>query len=293
MMDKMNEYKEMIDKEETGFYIVGGDSDYKKGFPWWLGIIIGVIVLAIIIFIFVKISGNHGVSETNVLQLPSEEEVAPANVWHNNTDASLPSCIIVSDTIIDSVNLKILTPYNVIPELQMGRVDTTDSGILFAALAADLRRDNGKIVGAFVHEGEPLSWGLSKKGYCAIFDDVITIGVADNSPLFEEATEEGGSFFRQYPSVDNGTMVRNNPKNRSFRRALCVLDGKICVVVSNNRVLMNDFSATLVKLGVKNAIFLVGGTEDGWYRTEDGLVHLGRKQVKNNQNINYLVFRVQ
>jgi hypothetical protein len=200
----------------------------------------------------------------------------------------------VSETAIDSVELKILTPYNAIPELHLGRIDTSDTEILFAALAADIRRDNGKIVGAFVHEGEPRSWGLSKRGYCAIFDDEITLGVADNSPLFEQATEQGGSFFRQYPSVDNGKIVSNNPENLSFRRALCAFDGKVCIIISTNRVLMNDFSAALVKLGVRNAILLVGSTEDGWYRTEDGrLNRLGKKYAKNNPNINYLVFRAQ
>lgn len=289
----MNENKEIIDKEETGFVILGGDSDYKKHLPWWIWASIAAVVFIAIIFVVVKTSVNHGISEATAGMHPSEES-APTNVWYNNLDASLPSYIDVSETAIDSVELKILTPYNAIPELHLGRIDTSDTEILFAALAADIRRDNGKIVGAFVHEGEPLSWGLSKRGYCAIFDDEITMGVADNSPLFEQATERGGSFFRQYPAVDVGQMIANNPKNRSFRRALCALDGKVCIIVSTNRVLMNDFSAALVKLGVIDAIFLVGSTEDGWYRTEDGeLSRLGKKYTKNNPNINYLVFRAR
>ncbi len=289
----MNENKENIDNEETGFVILGGDSDYKRHTPWWIWASIAAVIFIAIIFVVVKISVNHGISEaTAELYLP--EEAAPTHVWYNNVDASLPSYIDVSETTIDSVELKILTPYNAIPELHLGRIDTSDSEILFAALAADIRRDNGKIVGAFVHEGEPRSWGLSKRGYCAILDDGITLGVADNSPLFEQATEQGGSFFRQYPSVDNGKMVPNNPENLSFRRALCAYDDKICIIVSTNRVLMNDFSAALVKLGVRNAIFLVGSTEDGWYRSEDGkITRLGKKYAKNNPNINYLVFRVQ
>lgn len=289
----MNVNKEKFDKEETGFVILGGDSDYKKHLPWWIWASIAAVVFIAIIFVVVKTSVNHGISEATAGMYPSEES-APTNVWYNNMDASLPSYIDVSETAIDSVELKILTPYNTIPELHLGRIDTSDTEILFAALAADIRRDNGKIVGAFVHEGEPRSWGLSKRGYCAIFDDEITLGVADNSPLFEQATEQGGSFFRQYPSVDNGMMVSNNPENLSFRRALCAYDGKVCIVVSTKRVLMNDFSAALVKLGVRNAIFLVGSTEDGWYRAEDGrLIRLGKKYAKNNSNINYLVFRAQ
>ncbi|MBO7481115.1 MAG: hypothetical protein J6T63_03295 [Bacteroidales bacterium] len=290
----MEENNEKYNIEEEGFYIIGGDSDgHRRTIPWWLWIIIGTVLLTIIIFFTIKFSVTHAITDAE--NTPTQEPVVSNNDnWYNNIDASLPSCIVVNDTIIDNVNMKILTPYNITPELHLGEIDTTDTDILFAALAADIRRDNGKIVGAFVLDGEPLSWGLSKRGYCAIFDDEITFGVADNSPLFEQATENGGYFFRQYPSVDNGKMVANNPENKSFRRVLCSLNGKVCVIVSTDRVLMNDFSSILVKLGVNNAIFLVGSTEDGWFRTNDGNIsRLGKKYDKNNPNINYLVFRAQ
>lgn len=35
----------------------------------------------------------------------------------------------------------------------------------------------------------------------------MTVGVDDNSPLFEEATEKGGYFFRQFPLVDNAIYL--------------------------------------------------------------------------------------
>ena len=224
--------------------------------------------------------------------MPIQEAVLPVLL---NTDNSRASEIAVSDTVIDSINLQILTPYNVSPELYVGQIDTADKNILFATQAADLAKDRGKIVGAFVLAGEPLSWGLSKKGYCAIFGDSITVGVAENSPLFEQATDVGGYFFRQYPAVSNGKMVENNPQNRSFRRALCTLDGKMCVIFSTDRVLMNDFSTALAKLGVKDGIFLVGSTAHGWYRSpdNDNVVQLGFPRAPRTKNVNYLIFRRQ
>ncbi len=291
----MNKDNEKYNIEEEGFYIVGGESEARNRIvPWWLWVIIGVILLVGNIFFSIKFSVSHIVTENKNISAPIPDSKEPNNIWYNNIDSSLPSCIAEREIVVDSICLKILTPYNVTPELHLGQIDTTDSRILFAAWAADIRRDNGKIVGAFVLDGEPLSWGLSKRGYCAIFDDEITFGVADNSPLFEQATEQGGDFFRQYASVDNGIMVTNNPENRSFRRALCALNGEVCIIVSTDRVLMNDFSNILVKLGVDNAIFLVGGTEDGWYRKDDGTIcRLGKKYEKDNPNISYLVFRAQ
>ena len=298
----MNENNDKFEKEEL-YEVIGGISDYvpdhessngNNRVPWWLWAIIGVVVLATTIFLVVHFMNKRNQNEL-ARQPYSTEMQSDTAVWYNNADGALPSCTMVSDTLIDSVHLQIFTPYNTIPTLHVGALDTSDAEIVFCSFAADLGYDKGKIIGAFVCEGEPLSWGGGRKlGYCAILDENITLGVSENSPLFEQAIEEGGYFFRQYPAVNNGVAMENNPKNAAYRRALCMLNGKVCVVATFDRVLMNDFATTLVKLGVDNAIFLIGGNAEGWYRTEDGTFHrLGEKYVKGNPNINYIVFRAQ
>lgn len=283
----------MSDINDNEIRVIGGDGGDggKKRLPLWVWVIAGVAVIAIaVIALWPK-------PQPEVPVIPDTTTVTEpetTDIWHSNTDNTLSSCTIVTDTLIDTLHLRIFTPYNATPELHVGRLDTADTDIILASMAADLRRDNGRIVGAFVHAGEPLSWGLSKRGYCAIFDGQITIGVAENSPLFEQATEQGGYFFRQYPAVDKGVMVENNPENASFRRALCLLNGKVCIIACTDRVLMNDFSATLVKLGVSEAILLVGGTADGWCRTDDGkMMRLGSSYAQNAKYMNHIVFRKQ
>ena len=283
----------MSDINDNEIRVIGGDGGGggKKRLPWWVWVIVGVVAVAIAV---VALWPKPQPEEPTVPDTTTVNEPETTDIWHSNTDNSLPSCTIVTDTLIDTLHLRIFTPYNATPELHIGRLDTADTDIILAAMAADLRRDNGRIVGAFVHAGEPLSWGLSKRGYCAIFDGQITIGVAENSPLFEQATEQGGYFFRQYPAVDKGVMVENNPENASFRRALCLLNGKVCIIACTDRVLMNDFSATLVKLGVSEAILLVGGTADGWCRTDDGkMIRLGSSYAQNAKYMNHIVFRKQ
>lgn len=283
----------MSDINDNEIRVIGGDGGDggKKRLPLWVWVIAGVVVIAIaVITLWPK-------PQPEVPVIPDTTTVTEpetTDIWHSNTDNTLSSCTIVTDTLIDTLHLRIFTPYNATPELHVGRLDTADTDIILASMAADLRRDNGRIVGAFVHAGEPLSWGLSKRGYCAIFDGQITIGVAENSPLFEQATEQCGYFFRQYPAVDKGVMVENNPENASFRRALCLLNGKVCIIACTDRVLMNDFSATLVKLGVSEAILLVGGTADGWCRTDDGkMMRLGSSYAQNAKYMNHIVFRKQ
>ena len=139
------------------------------------------------------------------------------------------------------------------------------------AQAADVRADNGEIVGAFVLKGEPLAWGLSKKGYCASINGKITIGVAESTPLFEEATENEGYFFRQYPLVGNRKVIENKPKGKSIRRAICDRSGEIFMVESKTPESFHDFAQSLVDLGVDNAVYIVGSTAYGWAIDERGV----------------------
>jgi hypothetical protein len=49
-----------------------------------------------------------------------------------------------------------------------------------------------------------------------------------------------------------------------------------------------------VKLGVSEAILLVGGTADGWCRTDDGkMIRLGSSYAQNAKYMNHIVFRKQ
>ena len=181
--------------------------------------------------------------------------------------------------------------------LHVGRLNQQDTTIVYAAQAADIRRDNGKIVGAFVLKGEPLAWGLSKKGFCAAIDGKVMVGVADNSPLFEEATERGGYFFRQYPLVKDGVLVENEPKNKSERRAICDRQGEIFMVESQTKESFHDFAQALVDLGVDQAIYLVGSNAYGWAVDEHGERHdFGEENYYTGRyrmpaNTNYIVWK--
>ena len=281
----------MRDINDDEIRVIGGDGSGggKKRIPWWVWLVIGIVVAGVAVWI---LQWKPQTVETVTMPAESIVDSIATDVWLDNTDDALPSATVVCDTLVDDIHLQIYTPYNATPELHVGQLSSKDTDIVLATMAADYRRDNGKIVGAFVLAGEPLSWGLSKKGYCAIIDGRVTLGMAENSPLFEQATEQGGYFFRQYPSVANGVAVENNPENASFRRALCNLDGKLCVIGCTDRVLMNDFSRALAHLGVRDAIMLVGGTADGWYRDADGkLSPIATSTAKNAKYINYIVFR--
>lgn len=214
-----------------------------------------------------------------------------------DVESGAPGFTEIRDTTINDVPLRVYIPHNAAMELHVGKMDREDKGVIYAAEAAFIRADNHAILGAFVLKGEPLAWGLSMRGYCASIDGEVTIGVADNSPLFEEAINRGGYFFRQYPLVDNGVFVKNEPKNKSVRRAICERVGEIFMVESLTKESFHDFTQALVDLGVDNAVNLAGSEAYGWALDSEGMKHefgtpnyyTGRGRMPKNTN--YIVWR--
>ena len=196
------------------------------------------------------------------------------------------------DTVIKKVPLTIYNPKNLVPKLHVGLDALHDSTAMFVVQAADIRRDNGQIVGAYVSEGNLLSRGQSKAGFCAIINGKLIVGVADSTPYLEQAIETGGYFFRQYPLVVGGQVVENKLKSSSLRKALAELNGEIVVIMNDKKQTLNEFSQTLVDLGVSNAIYLIGSTAPGFAIDKDGRrLEFGEEYENPSVNSNYIIWK--
>lgn len=262
-----------------------------------------LVILLLIFFYFLtlfapaaeEVAGEPVLTEEEVEEVQEPEKPAVILPLGKAADASAEAFTEIKDTIINDIPIRLFIPHNAEMSLRLGRVSKSDKSIVYAAQAADVRADNGGIVGAFVLKGTPKSWGLSKKGFCANIDGVITIGVAENSPLFEEATEKGGYFFRQYPLVSNGRIVENVLKGKSIRRGICDRNGEIFMVETLTSESFHDFSQALVDLYVDNAIYLVGSSAYGWAVDEEGKCHEFGKNVfigrhRKKAAISYIVW---
>ena len=243
----------------------------KKGFKWYYAVAI-LLIISGVIFAAVRlydIRRNEIVPDFYETELSDtiamSKTILVMEKLGNYKDSSKAYTEHIEMTVND-IPLDIYIPHNAKPRLFIGTPDINDKNVIFTTQAADIRADNGKINGAFVLSGEPKAWGLSKKGYCGIINGKITIGVAANSPLFEEATETGGYFFRQYPLVDNGNLVENEPKGKAIRKAICDRGGEILVVMTQEQESFHDFSQALIDLGASNAVYLVGSVSYGYFR---------------------------
>ena len=259
---------------------------YWRQWWFWTAIVVAILLLALSFLAAHQSALNHSANGT-IEEVTSDDEGVLSYIVECE-----PATTLVCDTVVNDVPLRILTPVNAMPELIVGIPDTTDKSIVLALQAADIRADNHGIVGAFVLNGELLSRGIAKKGYCAIFHRETHLGMAESTPLFEEAINGDGHFFRQYPLVNNGRMVENNPKNKSLRHALCELDGHIVTVSSLDRESFHDFAQALEDLGVENALALTGADAYGFLRNDQGLQSWGDIRTwQTAPNVNFIVWR--
>ena len=286
---------------ETG----NNEHETKEKKPWkkWLKIlgiiclsILGLILLAaiymIVSFSFSAPPEEDVIEDELGMEVYPEDYIEPQGINVEQIADNIPGYCEVRDTMMNDIQMKIYIPHNAVPTLHVGKINYNDAEVVYAAQAADYRADNGKILGAYVLKGKPLAWGLTKKGYCAIIDGKVTVGVADNSPLFEEATATDGYFFRQFPLVEDGKLYHRTHKGKSFRRAICDFDGNIIMIETLSQESMHDFSQALVDLGADQAIYLTGGSTYGWAVDAEGVRHeFGIKNRRPHRNINYIVWR--
>ena len=108
----------------------------------------------------------------------------------------------------------------------------------------------------------------------------------------KKAADNGGMAFGQVMIVHNGRTQPLWRKNNNYYRALCELDGKLCIIDSKNRIPYKEFVYLLEEIKVKHAIYLDMGTRwnFSWYRDENGKVNLIHKKMTPYAT-NWIIFK--
>lgn len=112
------------------------------------------------------------------------------------------------------------------------------------------------------------------------------------TPL-QKAAVEGGMGFGQSMLFCNGDRFKGcfKPGRREHYRALCELDGRICIIDCAQTLTFGEFLDGLESLSVKNAMYCDMGTgwNYSWYRKDDGTVQ-DLFPVKGQYATNWIVF---
>lgn len=108
------------------------------------------------------------------------------------------------------------------------------------------------------------------------------------------AAQHGGIGFSQNMIIHNGITQKSfrNLKSKFEYRALCELNGKICIIDSQEAISYAKFISLLEKIGITHALYLDmgGGWNHSWYRNNDGkTVDIHPKT--HSYTTNWLVFK--
>lgn len=273
--------KEINDNE---IRVIGTPSPKPKHGKWWVAVLVILVIVVIVALVLGKESRKKSASEP---QPPAAE--AEASFSPSLSSSATYGHLTMVDTMVDDVPLTLYFPDSAMASLQTGQPNADDPSLLLAVMAADIRADNGGIVGDFVVDGRQLARGERKEGFCAILDGTPVIGRGGKEEL-ERALAEKGCFFRQYVLVDNGVATPPKPKGKNHRRALCLRGDKLFVVASGDRESYHDFATALADLGATEAIALVGSESLLIYHAEGGLLHSVGTAI-DSPNANFLVWR--
>lgn len=283
-------------KQDNEVYILGSEiKEKRKGLTtrvkWLILTICSLLILASLLLIILT---KEQAAPEYYFEPEETSSESVSMIIDSATNLGMEGYLeVLSDTIND-VPLLLYIPNGATMSLSIGMPDKSNTSIIYAAMAADIRKDNQKIVGDFVVAGEQLSRGVAKKGFCAIQDKTVSIGVGESTPLLEQVIANKGSFFRQYPLVHNGELIENKPKNKSIRRALAIRNEQVLMIESRNNESFHDFSQALIDIGVSDAIYLVGGNAYGWYYNKEGVLQeFGEELSDVPENISYITWHIK
>lgn len=286
----INDNEIRIISSDSNTNISTSGSRHKKNILIWLGITIFVITIGAFLYSFLKSDSRNGDEDSFVIMENVDNKKTSANAAVSSTTKK--GYVEITDTKINNIQLSIFTPRFAVAKLQIGIEALQDTAAVFVIQAADVRKDNGEIVGTYVSKGNLISKGHSKSGFCAIIGGTPIVGVSDKTPYLEQAIETNGYFFRQYPLVVGGQLVENKPKGKSIRKAIAEWNDEIVVVMSKNRLTFHEFAQVLVEMGVSNAIYLVGSSTFGFAVDSVGnRIEFGQKETDISNNTNYIVWK--
>ena len=203
----------------------------------------------------------------------------------SKTDDGLDSTHVPNKVLVervDSNGLIILIPSFTTIDLRCGNMPQTleESVILFAEAAytgAPLEKEFKHIKIA----GDHVSSGIRFKGYkCSrntgafvYYSGKWKFLYKDYSAELDSAAQNGGAAFAQEMIIHQSQIKPTTRKDGNVNtfRALCELDGKLCIIESLHDEKFGDFKESLLATGVSEALYLDmgNGWNYAWYRLNE------------------------
>lgn len=175
---------------------------------------------------------------------------------------------------------------------------TTDSKIGLCIVAAFTSKAPEHIVGTNICAGKASYDSTeSETGYCLLGKDFVEIGFLNEGgkEAQERAINEKLDYFQQILLLKDGKAIPTEVfRNRTTaRRALAMNDSVCCIVETDDRMHIDDFTACISEMGFRDAIYLdVGSWSKGWCRDKQGRFRvLGKNHRSTHLQTNWILIK--
>ena len=227
---------------------------------------IGCLMMAILVgYYFWNYYYNIGVPvsvtpEQNIekLQRPVKQEI--------------PEVVMTSDSIL-GVAMDFYAIHGLKASIEFEEPDTADTSVYLYCRSADFKADS-TYIGSLVVDGKEYQSDKSRLGYMAMLGDNSVIGISRSEKVKDFVQERGGSFFRQFILVSDGTIpTRFYLHGKVERRAIGRIDDQLYFIATRHKETLWDFADALREYGFIDAIYITGGADYVFYRAKDGFRH--------------------
>ena len=183
-----------------------------------------------------------------------------------------PEVVMTSDSIL-GVAMDFYAIHGLKASIEFEEPDTAETSVYLYCRSADFKADS-TYIGSLVVDGKEYQSDKSRLGYMAMLGGNSVIGISRSEKVKDYVQEHGGSFFRQFILVSDGTIpTRFYLHGKVERRAIGRIDDQLYFIATRHKETLWDFADALREYGFIDAIYITGGADYVFYRGRDGTRH--------------------
>ena len=183
-----------------------------------------------------------------------------------------PEVVMTSDSIL-GVAMDFYAIHGLKASIEFEEPDTADTSVYLYCRSADHKADK-TYIGSLVADGKEYQSDTHRLGYMAMLGNNSVIGISRSEKVKDYVQEHGGSFFRQFILVSDGTIPsRFFLHGKVERRAIGRIDEQLYYIATRHKETLWDFADALREYGFFDAIYITGGADYVFYRSKDGVKH--------------------
>ena len=183
-----------------------------------------------------------------------------------------PEVVMTSDSIL-GVAMDFYAIHGLKASIEFEEPDTADTSVYLYCRSADFKADS-TYIGSLVVDGKEYQSDKSRLGYMAMLGGNSVIGISRSEKVKDFVQERGGSFFRQFILVSDGTIpTRFYLHGKVERRAIGRIGDQLHFIATRHKETLWDFADALREYGFIDAIYITGGANYVFCRDKNGARH--------------------